>query len=111
MSIKKPNLENSGDIHSLICHQLGLVVIHFSALNVATLALGSRPKQRACKGVSQEEAWESRQEETRESRQEEAQESHHTFPGVLKSVREYEGVSPHTPTTTPTLGDGVLVDS
>jgi len=56
MSIKKPNLENSGDIHSLICHQLGLVVIHFNALNVVTLALGSRPKQRACKGVSQEEA-------------------------------------------------------
>jgi hypothetical protein len=26
-------------------------------------------------------------------------------------VREYEGVNPHTPKATPTLGDGVLVDS
>jgi len=32
-------------------------------LTVATLALGSRPRQRACKGVSQEEAQKSKQEE------------------------------------------------
>jgi hypothetical protein len=70
---------------------------------VATLALGSRPKQRACKGVSQEEAQKSKQEE-------EARESHHKLPGVLESVREYEGMNPHTPKATPTLGDGVLVD-
>jgi hypothetical protein len=25
-------------------------------------------------------------------------------------MREYEGVNPHTPKATPTLGDGVLVD-
>jgi hypothetical protein len=31
--------------------------------------------------------------------------------GVLKSVREYEGMNPHTPKATPTLGDGVPVDS
>jgi hypothetical protein len=65
--------------------------------------LASRPRQRACKGVSQEEAWKSKQEE-------EARESHHKLPGLLESVREYEGMNPHTPKATPTLGDGVLVD-
>ncbi len=35
-------------------------------INVATLALGLRPKQRGCKGAGQEEAWE----------------SHHILPGV-----------------------------
>jgi len=44
-------------------------------------------------------------------RQEEAWESHHILPGVLENVREYEGVNPHTPKATPTLGDGVPVDS
>ncbi len=48
--------------------------------------------------------------EAREPRQEEARESHHILPGVLESVREYEGVNPHTPKATPTLGDGVPVD-
>jgi isopentenyl diphosphate isomerase/L-lactate dehydrogenase-like FMN-dependent dehydrogenase len=51
------------------------------------------------------------QEEARELRQEEAWKSHHILPGVLKNVREYEGVNPHTPKATPNLGDGVLVDS
>jgi hypothetical protein len=60
-------------------------------------------RQRHCKSASQEEA--------RELRQEEARESHHIFPGVLESVKEYEGVNPHTPKATPTLGDGVPVDS
>jgi hypothetical protein len=54
--------------------------------------------------VSQEEARKSKQEE-------EARELHHKLPGVLKSVREYEGMNPHTPKATPTLRDGVLVDS
>jgi hypothetical protein len=72
--------------------------------SVATLALASRPRQRACKGVSQEEARESKQEE-------EAWKSHHKLPGVLESVREYEGMNPHTPKVTPTLGDGVPVNS
>jgi len=45
------------------------------------------------------------QEEARESKQEEeARESHHKFLGVLESVREYEGMNPHTPKATPTLG-------
>jgi len=84
-------------------------------------------RQRHCKSAGQEEARELRQEEARESkqrhcksanqeeahelRQEEARESHHIVPGVLESVREYEGVNPHTPKATPTLGDGVPVDS
>ncbi len=49
---------------------------------------------------------------SRESKQEEeARESHHKLPGVLESVREYEGMNLHTPKATPTLGDGVPVDS
>jgi hypothetical protein len=59
-------------------------------------------KQMHCKGAGQEEA--------RELRQKEARESYHILPRVLESVREYEGVNPHTPKTTPTLGDGVPVD-
>jgi hypothetical protein len=39
---------------------------NFMSCNVTTLALGSRPRQRGCKGVGQEEA----------------QESHHRLPGV-----------------------------
>jgi hypothetical protein len=78
---------------------------------VTTLALGSRLRQRACKGASQEEARELSQEEARESRQKEARESNHILVGVLESVREYEGVNLHTPKATPTLGDGVPVDS
>ncbi len=60
-------------------------------------------KQRHCKSAGQEEA--------QELREEEARESHHILPGVLESVREYEGVNPHTPKATPTLGSGVPVDS
>jgi len=33
------------------------------------------------------------------------------IPGSVRSMRQYEGVNPHTPKATPTLGDGVLVDS
>ncbi len=61
--------------------------------------------------LSQEEARESRQEEARESRQKEARESHHILPGMLESMRECERVNTHTPKATPTLGDGVSVDS
>ncbi len=42
--------------------------------------------------------------------QEEAGESHHKLSGVLESVKEYEGMNPHTPKATPTLGDGVPMD-
>ncbi len=71
--------------------------------SVATLVLGSRSRQKGCKVAGQEEV--------RELRQEEVWESHHILPGVLESVREYEGMNPHTPKATPTLGDGVQVDS
>jgi hypothetical protein len=40
---------------------------------VATLALGSRPRQRGCKGVGQEKA----------------RESHHILPGVWEDVKEW----------------------
>jgi hypothetical protein len=106
-----------------------------TGLYVATLALGSRPRQRELQGcgpkgsprvnqvearelsqreareLSQKEAWELRQEEARELSQEEARESHHIPPGVQESARECEGVNTHTPKATPTWGDGVLVDS
>jgi hypothetical protein len=49
---------------------------------VATLALGSRPRQRACKGVSQEEARESRQRHCKGAGQEDPEESHHILPRV-----------------------------
>jgi len=53
--------------------------------------------------VSQDKARKSKQEE-------EARESHHKLSGVLESGREYEGMNPHTPEATPTLGDGAPVD-
>jgi hypothetical protein len=59
--------------------------------NVATLALGSQPRQRAYKVEGQEGS-----------------------PGVTPhapgSVGKCEGMNPHTPKATPTLGDGVPVD-
>jgi len=75
--------------------------------------LGSQSKEEGSPGVKakRKEARESRQRHCKGAGQEEAEESHHILPGVLESVREYEGVNPHTPKVTPTLGDGVLVDS
>jgi len=80
-------------------------------LAIATLVLGSRPRQRHYKGAGQEEARELRQRHCKGVGQEDPGESHHILPGVLESVREYEGMNPHTPKATPTLGDGVPVDS
>ncbi len=70
-------------------------------------SLGLATKAKGLQGCDQKEVWELSQEQARESRQEKARESHHT-PG---SVRKCEGVSLHTPKATPTLGDGVPVDS
>jgi len=86
MLITKKKLINQKEVHAHI----------YKMHNVATLALGSRPRQRGCKVADQEEK---------------ARESHHILPGMFESVREYEGVNPHTPKATPTLRDGVLVDS
>jgi len=49
---------------------------------VATLALGSRLKQRGYKVAGQVKALESRQRNRKGAGQEEAWESHHTLPGV-----------------------------
>jgi hypothetical protein len=86
-------------LHSL--QNLHLFVI------VTTLVLGSQPKQRGYKVTGQEEAQESKQRGCKGAGQEEARESHHILPGVKKC----EGVNHHTPKATPTLGDGVLMDS
>jgi len=67
--------------------------------------------QEEVRELRQDKARESKQDEARESKQEEAWESHHILSGVLENVREYEGVNPHTSKATPTLGDGVSVDS
>jgi hypothetical protein len=61
------------------------------ALNVTTLALGSRSKQRGLQGC-------------------ESRGSSGVTPHALGSVGKCEGMNPHTPEATPTLGDGVLVD-
>jgi hypothetical protein len=59
---------------------------------VATVALGSQPRQRGCKVAGQEGS-----------------------PGIMLhapgNVRECEGIDLHTPKGTPTLGVGVPVDS
>jgi hypothetical protein len=59
---------------------------------VATLALGSRPRQRGCKVVGQEG-------------------SPGIMPHVLRSAKECEGIDLHIPKGIFTLGVGVLVDS
>jgi len=84
-----------------------------------SFGLATKAKGVARLWAKRKETWESRQrhrksagqEEARELRQKEARESHHIPPGVLESAREYEGVNPHTPKATPTLGSGVPVDS
>jgi len=68
-----------------------LVIAFNGFLIVTTLALGLRPRQRGCKGASQESMGV----------------TSHTH----KSVGKCEGVNPHIPKPTPILGDGVSVDS
>ncbi len=60
--------------------------------NVATLALGSRPRQKGLQGCGPKGSLGVTSE-------------------TLGSARECEGVSLHTPKATPTLGEGVPVDS
>jgi hypothetical protein len=79
--------------------------------NAATLALGSRLRQRGCKVTGQEEAREPREKNHKGVDQKEAQESHHILLGMQENVRECEGVNTHTPKATSTLGDGVPVNS
>jgi len=78
---------------------------------VTTLALGSRPRQRACKGVSQERRSPGVKAKALQGcgpRGNRGVTSH--TPGSVRSVRECEAVNIHTPKATPTLGDGVPVD-
>jgi len=76
---------------------------------VATLALGSRPKQRGCKVAGQEEGSPGVKAKALQRCRP------RRSPGVTSQtpggVRKCEGVNPHTPKATPTLGDGVSVDS
>jgi len=92
---------------------------------VTTLTLGSRPRQKGHKGVKArgnpgikargnpgvKAKKPQRCGPRRSPRQGEAQESHHILLGMLETVREYEGVNPHTPKATPTLGNGLPMDS
>jgi len=61
-------------------------------MHVATLALGLQPRQRACKVAGQEK-------------------NSGVMPHAPGSAKECEGMNPHTPKKTPTLGDGVPVNS
>jgi len=62
---------------------------------VVTLALGSRPRRKGLQGCG--------------PRGSPGVTS--LIPGSVRSAKEYEGVNPHTPKTTPTLGDGLPMDS
>ncbi len=80
--------------------------------------MGSRPRQRGYKVVAKMKLGSQGKRKPKNQGKKKPRnhithswESHHTLAGVLKSVREYEGVNPHTPKATPTLGDGVSEDS
>jgi len=80
--------------------------------NVATLTLGSRPRLRGLQGCGPRGRKPGNQGKgiVRVKARGSSRVTSHT-PESLESVREYEGVNPHTPKATPTLGDGVPVDS
>jgi hypothetical protein len=76
---------------------------------VVTLGLGSRLRQRGCKVANQKEgSLRAKAKALQACRPRKS-------PGVTSqnpgSVRKCEGVNTHTPKATPTLGDGVPVDS
>jgi len=75
--------------------------------------LGLRPRQRDCKvpGAKARGSPGVKAKALQRCGPRRSRESHHKLPGVLESVTEYEGMNPHTPKATPTLGDGVPVDS
>jgi hypothetical protein len=81
-------------------------------VTVATLTLGSQPKQRGCKVAGQEEGSSGVKAKAlqgcgpRGSRGVTSR-----TPGSVRRVRECEGVNTHTLKATPTLGNGVPVDS
>jgi len=73
--------------------------------------LGSRPKQRGYKGIKARgnPGIKARRNLGVKARKSPGVTSR--TPGSVRSVRKYEGVNPHTPKATPTLGNGVPVDS
>jgi hypothetical protein len=76
---------------------------------VASLALGLRPRQRGCKVAGQEEGSPGVKAKALQGcgpRGSWGVTSH-----TSRSVRKCEGVNTHTPKATPTLGNGVPVDS
>ncbi len=75
---------------------------------VATLALGSRSRQRGCKVAGQREG--SLGVKAKALQGCEPKESRGVTSHIPRSVRKCEGVNTHTPKATPTLGDGVPVD-
>ncbi len=76
---------------------------------IATLALGSRPRQRGCKVVGQEEGSSKVKAKTLQGCGPRGSWGVTSY--TPRSVRKCEGVNTHTPKATPILGDGVLVDS
>jgi hypothetical protein len=72
---------------------------------------GSQSKGFVRLQAKRKETRESMQGQYKGAGQQEARESHHILPGVQGSARECEGVNTHTPKATPTLGEGVPVDS
>jgi hypothetical protein len=76
---------------------------------VATLALGSRPRQRGCKVAGQKEG--SPGVKAKALQGCEPKGSRGVTSHTLGSVRKCERVNTHIPKATPTLGDGVPVDS
>jgi len=75
-------------------------IAHSWRLFVATLALGSRPRQKGLQGCGP------RGSPGVKSRRSLGVTSH-----TPRSIRKYEGVNPPTPKATPIFGNGVPVDS
>jgi hypothetical protein len=75
-------------------------------VNVATLALGSRPRQKGLQGCGPKGSLGVTSETPGSARECEGVSLH-----TPRSARECEGVSLHTPRATPTWGEGVPVDS
>ncbi len=92
--------------------QIQKFVLGTISSNVATLTLGSQPRQKGLARVHAKRKPESQGKEVARVRaKEEAWESHHILLGVWESAKEYEGVNLHIPKAIPTLGNGIPVDS
>jgi hypothetical protein len=70
----------------------GKIEIRIMSKNVTTLALGLRPRQRGLQSCG-------------------PRGSPKDTPHAPENVGKCEGMKPHTPKATPTLGDGVSIDS